>query len=1015
MKPKLYPKGSEWRKWDLHIHTPKSIVQNYGGDTPEIWEKFITDLENLPPEFKVIGINDYVFLDGYNEVLKYRKAGRLKNIDLVLPVIELRIDKFASQAEEAWKKVNLHIIFSNELDPATIQSQFLSAIPCKATIYDTGEELQGVVTYEYLNELGKQVIETASKPPSGSAVFVGFSNLVFDYAKVNEALKSSFFKGKFLTAVGKSEWDKMRWDSAPAQKKTIINNANFVFHALENDADHIKHKDALSAQKVNSKLIDCSDAHDFSNSTHKDRIGNCFTWINADPTFEGLKQVSNDPSRIFIGPKPPLVVRFHANKTKFIRSLAISKVIGSTLSEQWFDGLEIPFNPSLVAIIGNKGNGKSALADTLGLVGNTPNFLYFSFLTDKKFRNRRPTNKSDQFEATLTWADGSPDKSRLSQNPTNTSIEKIKYIPQGFLERLCNDELDDFEDELRKVIFSHIDETDRLQKGSLNELIAYKTEVLNREIEDIKSTLSTTNRTIIDLEGKKTDGHKKGIEENLREKSLELKAHEEVKPKPINPPDDPAVVESNKTISEEISGKREDLTKLDANVAEKTSVLKKAKIDVADLERIAQSIGAFEGQFQRLQLEVTDKLKEFDISFDKVVSISVNKSIIEDIVKNKTDTIIENNNDLNEDDPKTVAGQRIKILSEIQILQDKLDEPSKLFQKYLDDQRDWEEKKAVIVGTEDKEGTIKYFKAQLEYLQNQLNDDLEHLYLERKQIVKNLFLKKNIIIDLYKSLFKPVSEFINTYGNLLEDYSINLDVDYKIVGFPEKFFDHVSLGARGSFIGNPAGIERLVNILQNHELKTEEGLLTFLDEIVENLQSDHRAEFSKESREIINQLKKGYTVQDFYSFLFNLDYLEPEYKLKLGEKDISELSPGERGALLLIFYLTIDQSDIPLVIDQPEENLDNQSVFKILVQFIKQAKTKRQIILVTHNPNLAVACNAEQIIYVHIDKKDRNIVSFVSGSLENEIINNAVIDILEGTYPALRTRTNTYEIIVRKP
>lgn len=118
--------------------------------------------------------------------------------------------------------------------------------------------------------------------------------------------------------------------------------------------------------------------------------------------------------------------------------------------------------------------------------------------------------------------------------------------------------------------------------------------------------------------------------------------------------------------------------------------------------------------------------------------------------------------------------------------------------------------------------------------------------------------------------------------------------------------------------------------------------------------------------------------------------------------------------MLLIFYLTLDQNDIPLIIDQPEENLDNQSVFKILVQFIKEAKNKRQIIIVTHNPNIAVACNAEQIVHVTIDKKNKNAVQFISGSLENKVINDAVIDILEGTFPALNTRNNTYKIIDRK-
>jgi len=47
-------RGSFWSKWDLHVHTPASIVQQYGGNKEEIWEDFITDLESLPEEYKVI-------------------------------------------------------------------------------------------------------------------------------------------------------------------------------------------------------------------------------------------------------------------------------------------------------------------------------------------------------------------------------------------------------------------------------------------------------------------------------------------------------------------------------------------------------------------------------------------------------------------------------------------------------------------------------------------------------------------------------------------------------------------------------------------------------------------------------------------------------------------------------------------------------------------------------------------------------------------------------------------------
>jgi predicted ATPase len=96
------------------------------------------------------------------------------------------------------------------------------------------------------------------------------------------------------------------------------------------------------------------------------------------------------------------------------------------------------------------------------------------------------------------------------------------------------------------------------------------------------------------------------------------------------------------------------------------------------------------------------------------------------------------------------------------------------------------------------------------------------------------------------------------------------------------------------------------------------------------------------------------------------------------------------------------------VIDQPEENLDNQTVFNLLVPCIKEAKQRRQIIVITHNPNLAVVCDAEQIIACSINKHDGNRLSYVSGAIENPAINKLIVDILEGTRPAFDNRGAKY-------
>jgi predicted ATPase len=111
----------------------------------------------------------------------------------------------------------------------------------------------------------------------------------------------------------------------------------------------------------------------------------------------------------------------------------------------------------------------------------------------------------------------------------------------------------------------------------------------------------------------------------------------------------------------------------------------------------------------------------------------------------------------------------------------------------------------------------------------------------------------------------------------------------------------------------------------------------------------------------------------------------------------------------LIFYLLIDRRDIPLVIDQPEDNLDNQTVYDMLVACLREARNRRQVIIVTHNPNLAVVCDADQIIHSRIDKQGKYKVTYTTGSIENPVTNDLSIKVLEGTRPAFVHRDQKYQ------
>ena len=101
----------------------------------------------------------------------------------------------------------------------------------------------------------------------------------------------------------------------------------------------------------------------------------------------------------------------------------------------------------------------------------------------------------------------------------------------------------------------------------------------------------------------------------------------------------------------------------------------------------------------------------------------------------------------------------------------------------------------------------------------------------------------------------------------------------------------------------------------------------------------------------------------FAHWLFGTDHITVRYEISYDGVDIRKLSPGTRGIVLLLLYLALDDSDDrPLIIDQPEENLDPKSVFDELVALFVAAKAKRQVIMVTHNANLVINTDADQII-----------------------------------------------------
>ena len=188
-----------------------------------------------------------------------------------------------------------------------------------------------------------------------------------------------------------------------------------------------------------------------------------------------------------------------------------------------------------------------------------------------------------------------------------------------------------------------------------------------------------------------------------------------------------------------------------------------------------------------------------------------------------------------------------------------------------------------------------------------------------------------------------------------------------------------------------------------------ESVEQFLNAVDEALHVDKRGGQGA-AMQVKDQLAKGRRVDEVFELVYGLEYLRPRYVLRWDGKDLAMLSPGERGTLLLVFYLLLDKEKVPLIIDQPEGNLDNHTVAKVLVECIKEARRRRQVFIVTHNPNLAVVCDADQVVYASMDKTNYNKVSYQTGALENPEISKLVTDVLEGTRWAFAMRGAKYEV-----
>lgn len=970
------PIGSIWNKWDLHIHTNASDGK---GSCQEILD------EAVAKGIKCIAVTDHHTVENV-DLMKHLA----ESMDItVISGVEFRTE---------YGNSSVHIIglFPDEYDNTRLDSEFLK------------ENVLNVLGISRSSIIKKGKSVSAKDGMSDDAYFKeGMFYVQVDFRKAAEIIHKygglvSVHAGSKSNSIdeemkheGKSPKNVPLQDSLGPVKEELFKNGYIDF------CDLTKPKEgAFYLNKFGIPSITTSDAHEVN------KVGTNACWIKADLTFDGLRQALVEHERIS-SKEPNILKRVKKSPDKFLKQLEVRRTADATMSEIWFDKIRIPLNPGLIAVIGNKGSGKSALTDIIALSADSSN-QNWAFLTLNKFRMTKPFNRSRQTEAFIQWQDNSISNTKtLDMSSDTTKPERVKYIPQNFLESLCTSaEENDFEKELKKIIFQYLDPAQKFGLNDLDSVIQYLSKEINSSCEELQSRIKSINTEIIEKEQMLDPEYRLKLVNQLAYKQEQLKNIESAKPKEVAKPS----IEDNSetsTIKEEIENIQKNCNKLSLTIQNEVSERQILIKNIQDLRTSKERLDRLKAQIDSVKSELRPLYDNLSIDLDSILVIAYHPELIDSKVQILSDRLDQIEKDLDADKSDSLQKQHNEVLQSLQKAQQKLSAPELEYQQYLKDKDLWEKDIADIIGSKTKDNTIEYIKGRIEYIDTQLKDDLSAQQMVRRNLVNELMERKKRILDTYRCLFAPIVKFIDDFRDDLKDYPIEFDSSFRIKDFGDNFFNYISQQAAGSYYGKEQGALRVKEDLDNIDESDILAITEFAHLVNENLHTDKR-DNQNIPRSIEAQLKKGHTKQDLYDFIYGMEYVKPYFQIKMNGKPLSSLSPGERGALLLLLYLFIDMDDKPLIIDQPEENLDNESVFKYLVHFIKVAKKKRQIIMVTHNPNLAVVCDADQVIQMKIDKLNGNKVNFVSGAIENPVINKIIVDILEGTYPAFHNRDCKY-------
>ena len=1009
--------GSVWRLWDFHAHTPASYLWNgvklkgqSSAQRAQIVRDTIEAMRTAAPEVYVI--MDYWTFDGYREIRDYlsREPSALGGKQII-PGIELRIESSSKK-----ERLNVHLVLNPDVEDQMFQDVLADL---KIDLKGGERGLSDQCFIQYARELGKDKLVKHSfdhdkvHAEDDYALFVGWQTAEVKPDSLKRVLDITL-QGNGLMLLPWDTYGGLRGiDFAQhyAEVRRLMRTADIfeckdvgcraAFHGhrtVENESYFENFWTAIDETK--RLCVRGTDAHSFAD--YGKFPNGMKTWIKAEPTYRGILQAIREPFfRSFIGDIPHKKAFVDSNGRLFMTELSVTKIEDLPLQEKWFDGVNLKLNPDLVAIIGNKGSGKSGLAEVLALAGNSKSKSFFTFLNEKRFLSGS-VPRANAFEATLTWQSGDTFTTSLGQDPLQAEPERVKYISQFYFEELCNEHVagnsDRFGAEIRKVLFSNMDPAERLDFPTLDDYLAAKEQPAINRISVLRERLKLINQELIQLERQSSITYSNDLKDKLASKQLALKDLDSKRPAeviapPINTPGQNLTHEQLRltSIGIELEGLTQTSVQNDAarrNLAERRNAL----------VLVRERLQLFSEQAQSLNDELERALSAVGLEISPLIVLKLKSDELKRIQHDEQEQYSQLENA-----QKQLQSRQAELISERSRLQETLDAPNKAFQEYLIAKKTWEEARAQIVGASDVADTIEYYNALLLALE-EIPGKRRGLEEQQDDVLRGIHKELIEISESRKILFKPVEHVVEQFPSIKEDLKVsfqsNLFFDRR--AFVEDFFQVIKQNT-GGFRGEEDGQALLNSMIRKTDFASADSVVELMRDIQRTLLSSGNGALP-----IQQVLRVGKTSDHLYDLLFGLEQLEAKFSLSLAGTTIQQMSPGQRGALLLIFYLLVDSDQSPLILDQPEENLDNQTVYSMLVPIIQRAKERRQIIMVTHNANLAVCCDAEQIIHAEFDRSNQFALHYQSGAIEDPTINGIVVDILEGTPPAFGNRRDKY-------